>query len=511
MRIVILDCGSQYTQLIRRVLDESGVATSVVDGDVFADELAARYGTNGIAGVVISGGSGSITGDYVQIDPAWLQLNIPMLGICFGYQWLAQKFGSTVSTTSHGFAGERLAVLRANQLISSSQDGTTVWMSHRDSVTSLGSELVPIACTPESTVAAFQHESLAVYGVQFHPEVSHSDIGAEILRAFAKICEVSMRPTPWSPEKFVDETIPQLRGAVGSDRVLLALSGGVDSSSLCALLARAMQPDQLLAVYIDSGLMQEETSKLTSELCKRLGVSYVEWDAATRFFSALNVVKDPTEKCLVVGKIFASELTAVAQLHNCRFVAQGTIWSDVIESGGTKFSSQIKPHHNVAGMPEVLSFELLEPLRSLFKDQVRQLASHLGLPKEYSARRVFPGPGFAIRVKGLVTPKKVAVVRRASQIVEEVLDQQGLGPSIWMAFAVLLEVDSLGVQGDHRVENRWALVVRIVESTNSMTARFSRSAYGALEEIASRLVHETVVGRVVYDITDKPPATIEWE
>lgn len=509
--LVVLDCGSQYTQLIRRAFDELGVRTKIVEGDLPVEKVLDCLGSTPITGVVISGSATSATGDMVPVDRTWLRQNVPILGICFGCQWVAQHFDSVVSVVDQGFAGESLQVCGEGPLISLSADGTTVWMSHHDSIRMLGSELVPTAYTRQLNVAAFQHRSRPIFGLQFHPEVTHTEAGVDILRAFAQLCGAQTEVTPWSAEDYVQASAAGLQQTVRGERVLVALSGGVDSSTLCVLLSRALGSNQLVGVYVDSGLMDDLAERQVLALCQSLGIEFVRQDAAERFFADLEGVTDPSEKCLVVGHRFALELAAVADSSSCRFVAQGTIWSDVIESGGTKFSSQIKPHHNVAGMPQNRPFKLIEPLRQLFKDQVRQLAKYLGLSHEYSERRVFPGPGFAIRVQGVVTREKVAIVRHATKIVEDVVEQSGLGGSIWMAFAILLDVRSLGVKGDGRVMNDSALAVRIVESTNSMTAQYSRAAYVILETISARILRETSVGRVVYDITDKPPGTIEWE
>jgi GMP synthase (glutamine-hydrolysing) len=310
---------------------------------------------------------------------------------------------------------------------------------------------------------------------------------------------------------FAKEATEKYKKIVGNERIVFGLSGGVDSMTMAALLRKMFTKEQLVAIYVDSGLMPDETVHEVSAFCETQDIPLIVHDASERFFYELKGVVHPTEKGKIIGRVFIEEFEKIAKDKKAKFFAQGTIWSDVIESGVTKFSSQIKPHHNVGGLPEKMNFELIEPLRELFKDKVRELAAHFNLPDKVVNKKVFPGPGFAIRVDGEVSREKVSLVRKCTKIVEDVIYNSEINSKIWMAFAILIEVDSLGVKGDERVENKYAIVIRIIESKNSMTVNFSQNAYPYLEEISGRIVKETEIGRVVYDITNKPPATIEWQ
>lgn len=509
---VILDFGSQYTHLIKTRLAELGYRSDIFPADLEYSAWIASNDSRPFAGIVLSGGAGSVNDDLIPFDSAWLAQDVPVLGICYGHQKLAALFGGAVGRGAEEFGRSTLTIQAPDHpLLVGNASTIDVWMSHRDIVTAVPTGFRVLASSDYSSIAAFGDDKRALYGVQFHPEVAHTERGIEILYNFcSRICG-EMAGEPWTAAGFLRETRQRIAHQVTTGRVLVALSGGVDSMTLAALLRHSLPGDQLVAVYIDTGLMPVATESDVVEFCLSQNIQLVVSRQADLFFHVLRDVTSPEEKCIAVGGAFAAVLESLAVEFMAEFVAQGTIWSDVVESGVTKFSSRIKPHHNVGGFPATVQFKLFEPLRELFKDQVRALAAELKLPKSVVARRVFPGPGFAIRVQGAVTPEKIELVKMATRLIEEVVEESPVADKIWMAFAILVDVPSLGIKGDLKVSNEQAIVVRIVESVDSLTARFSREALPLLSEISRRLTNEASAGRIVYDITDKPPGTIEWQ
>ncbi len=509
--IVILDFGSQYTHLIKAQLYSLSINSVIEAADCTVSLFQRLHSNIGVAGIILSGGPQSIYTSKIKFDRRWLQQGIPILGICFGHQLLAHLFGGVVQRGQAEYGREFITIKSTSKLLKGLPKRLTVWMSHRDTVTKLPRNFVSRATSSYGGNTIIEQPNLKFYGLQFHPEVSHTQGGLKILSNFVTNICLMPRFRKWTPQAFIAEAASIYRDKVWRGKVLCAVSGGVDSMTLLALLRKTLSKPQLLAVYIDSGLMPVATKAEVRAFCHQYDITLLVHDASNIFFRRLKGITDPSLKCKVIGKIFIEEFEKIATQRKIHFLAQGTIWSDVVESGITKFSSQIKPHHNVAGLPSKLHVTLIEPLRELFKDQVRIVAKKLKLPNPIVNKKVFPGPGFAIRVEGEVTRKKVTLVRQTTEIIESIIFESKIARHIWMAFAILINVPSLGVKGDGRIENKHAMVVRIVESKNSMTANFSRRALPYLEAISDRIIKETPIGRVVYDITNKPPATIEWQ
>lgn len=509
--ILILDFGSQYTHLIKARLADIGVSSLILPGDAKVNILKKDFLNQKVIGIILSGGAVSVYQKATPFDKRWLRMGVPILGICYGHQLIASLSGGKIRQSKPEFGKAKIKIVRKNPLLHGKFSNSIVWMSHRESVTQLPRGLEIIALSEFSPITAFFNKKRQLYGVQFHPEVSHTKFGVNMLKNF---CFDICKATPgkkWSPKIFIKEISSYIKKTVGNSKVIFGLSGGVDSLTMSVLLRKILGKDQILAVYVDDGLMPSETVNEVKGFCKKRNISLLVVDESNLFFNRLKNVTDPSQKCKIIGKAFIDVFERIASKNQAKVFAQGTIWSDVIESGVTKFSSQIKPHHNVGGLPKKLKFTLLEPFRELFKDQVREIAKYLGLPEWVIRRKVFPGPGFAIRVQGETTPEKVEIVRKATKIIEDVLKEVDIFDKPWMAFAILIYVPSLGIKGDKRQEYQQAIVVRIVESKNSMTANFSRKVFPCLEKISRRITNETNIGRVVYDITDKPPATIEWQ
>lgn len=511
--ILILDFGSQYTHLIKTNLEKLSIYSKVEPADFSQKDYRKKYADYCLRGIILSGGSQSVNNNNINFKKEWLSLGIPILGICYGHQLLAKLFGGEVKTSQKEFGKETLNINTKyrSKLFDDVREKSVVWMSHKDSVTHLPKDFVAIGLTKNSLNAAIENSFKKIYCIQFHPEVSHTEEGLKILLNFCeKICAVKKVAT-WTPLSWIKEASKFYQKHLGKEKIIIAISGGVDSMTMTTLLRKFFPEKQLLAVYFDTGLMPDITQSEVKKLCKDINVNLLTKDLSAVFFKNLKGITDPSKKGKIIGNTFIKEFEKIAEAGHIKFFAQGTIWSDVIESGITKFSSQIKPHHNVSGLPAKMNFELVEPFRELFKDQVREVAKELGLPPEVFKKKVFPGPGFAIRVDGVVTKEKVEVVKKCTEIIENVIFTSEISDKIWMAFGILINVHSLGVQGDKKVKNKYAIVVRVVESNNSLTANFSQNVYPFLEEISSRIIKETNIGRVVYDITNKPPATIEWQ
>jgi GMP synthase (glutamine-hydrolysing) len=507
-RVLVLDFGSQYNQLIARRVRELKVYSEIVPHNVSAEDVLAR----GARALVLSGGPASVRAAGTPLpDPAIFNLGIPVLGICYGMQAMAQMLGGRVAHAhrrEYGFA--TLVRTRPSALFKGLPTEFQVWMSHGDTVTRLPRGIVRIGRTANVPCAACADEERRLYGVQFHPEVAHTPLGGRILANFV-LGIAGCRPT-WTMRSFIREQVQLLRERTAGERVLCAVSGGVDSSVLAALLARSVG-SRLVAVFVDNGLLRQgEVTEVRAALGRRLALHVV--DARTRFYRALAGITSPERKRRVIGREFIRLFEQEARRHGpIRFLAQGTLYPDLIESrsafGGP--SATIKTHHNVGGLPRRMELELVEPLRELFKDEVRSLGRALGLPDALVRRHPFPGPGLAVRIIGAVTPERVRLLQAADHIFITELREAGLYDTVWQALAVLLPVRSVGVMGDERTyENVVAL--RAVTSRDAMTADWARLPNEFLARVANRIINETRgINRVVYDVTSKPPATIEWE
>lgn len=504
-RVLVLDLGAQYSRLIARRVRESGVYSEIVSPEI----SAARVKEKKPAGIIFSGGPASVySPDALQTDPEILTLGIPVLGICYGHQLLAQQLGGEVAHTGQGeYGGVELSHQGDSQLLSD-QPSSNVWMSHQDSVTVPPPGFTVTAETKGARVAAMEDPVRRLYGVQFHPEVVHTQEREGIFRRFLfQVCGVAGN---WNPTSIIQRSLERVREQVGEEKVICALSGGVDSAVAAALVHRAVG-DNLTCIFVDNGLLRTgETQQVEAAFRDSFSVSLVTVDAADRFLAALQGVLDPEEKRKIVGETFVRVFEEFASQTEARFLVQGTLYPDVIESGIGE-AARIKSHHNVGGLPADMNFELVEPLRDLFKDEVRRVGEQLGLPPQIVWRQPFPGPGLSVRIVGEVTPERLVILRAADQIVTEEIESAGLDKEIWQAFAVLPAIRSVGVQGDGRTYS-YPVVVRAVSSDDAMTADWVRLPWEVLAVISNRVINEVRgVNRVVYDVSSKPPATIEWE
>ena len=506
--IIVLDFGSQYTQLIARRLREQGVYTEILPFSAKIEEIKAKKPK----GIILSGGPASVyASDAYFCDEKIFKLKVPILGICYGMQLIAHVFGAQVAPASHKEYGKaELSVTKTHPLFTDTPEKQIVWMSHSDLVKNLPNGFEAIATSENSPYCVFGDEKRKFYALQFHPEVQHSEFGTQILKNFAKyICGCE---STWNMGSFAKNQIAKIKETVGNKKVLCAVSGGVDSSVTAALLAAAI-PQNLILVFVNNGLLRTgEREQVEATFRAKLGVELVSIDASKTFLERLAGVTEPEKKRKIIGETFIEIFEKEAKKHdNVKFLAQGTLYTDIIESSVAGSSKTIKSHHNVGGLPDWMSFELIEPLREIFKDEVRQLGLELGLSRELVFRHPFPGPGLAIRIMGEVNTPSLGLLRKADVILRDELKSSGWYNKTWQAFCVLLNVHSVGVMGDNRTYEN-AVCIRVVDASDGMTASFSRLPYDLLENVSRRIINEVDgINRVVYDISSKPPATIEWE
>lgn len=504
--ILVLDFGSQYNQLITRRIREMGVYSELHDHEISIEEIKKMNPK----GIILSGGPNSVyeEGSFT-VDPEIFNLGVPVMGICYGMQLMTKLLGGSVERANEREYGKAVITAQTHSLFTKLPEEQTVWMSHSDKVITIPEGFDVIAHSPSCQYAAIENKERQLYGVQFHPEVRHSEYGNDLLRNFIR--EICKCTGEWTMENFIEIEIEKIRQKVGNRKVICAMSGGVDSSVVAVLIHKAIG-DQLTCIFVDHGLLRKgEGDMVMKQFGEGFNMNIIRVDAKDRFLSKLKGVSDPEKKRKIIGNEFVYLFDEeAAKLKDADFLAQGTLYTDIIESG-TKTAQTIKSHHNVGGLPEDMQFELIEPVNTLFKDEVRALGIELGIPEHLVWRQPFPGPGLGIRVLGEITEEKLEIVRESDAILREVIAEAGLERDIWQYFTVLPDIRSVGVMGDYRTYD-YTVGVRAVTSIDGMTSDFARIDWEVLQKVSSRIVNEVNhVNRVVYDITSKPPSTIEWE
>lgn len=509
--VLVLDFGGQYCHLIARRVREHGVYSEIVPHDITAEEIRRLNEKFNVKGLILSGGPASVFEPGApRLNAEILNIGLPVLGLCYGHQLIAYIAGGKVSSARKKEYGSAYVTIDSPVgVLKGLNRREKVWMSHGDTVFSLPNDYEIMAHTENSPVAAFRHKRKPIYGLQWHPEVIHTEKGMQMISNF--LFEVCNCEANWKMEDIIEKMIEEIRSDVGKGKAIIALSGGIDSSVATVLAAKAIG-NRLTAVFVDHGFMREKEPDFVRNIFQGLNLNLIMVDAKERFMKRLKGVADPETKRKIIGEEFIRVFEEIAEKTGAEYLIQGTIYPDRIESGFRRFSDKIKTHHNVAGLPTRIRFKkVVEPLRDLYKDEVRRVALALGLPKELVYRQPFPGPGLAVRVIGELTAEKVEIARKADRIVREEIEKSGLKDKLWQYFAVLTDTKSTGVKGDTRAYG-YVVAIRIVESREAMTANFAKIPYKLLERISSRITNEiSEVARVVYDITHKPPATIEWE
>ena len=509
--VLVVDFGAQYAQLIARRVREAQVYSEIVPYRITAAEVTAKAPK----AIILSGGPKSVHVDGAPaLDPAIYELGIPILGICYGCQLVAQQMGGTVARGGRGEYGRATLTrhpVSSLLLGSSTPDVHDVWMSHFDFVSEPPAGFVSTAATPDAPHAVIENDQRRIYGVQYHPEVAHTTSGQDLLVRF--LIDIAGCKGDWTMASIVEDQVEAIRAQVGNERAICGLSGGVDSSVAAAIVHQAIG-SQLTCVYVDTGLMRRGESEQVVETFRRsMGIELIHVDAGERFFAALKGITEPEAKRKAIGELFVRIFEEhTGGLTDAKFLVQGTLYPDIVESGGHDGTAAvIKSHHNVGGLPEDMTLELCEPLRALFKDEVRKVGVEVGLSDDIVWRQPFPGPGLGVRIIGEVTPDKVAILQHADEIVRQEINAAGLEREIWQSFAVLADIRSVGVMGDERTYGH-PIIIRAVTSDDAMTADWARLPYDLLEKMSNRIINEVAgINRVVYDVTSKPPGTIEWE
>lgn len=507
--IAILDFGGQYCHLIARRVREMNVYSAILHSDANRADIEALGSEMNLKGIIFSGSPSSVkASDGLRLDPEILEMGVPVLGLCYGLQLLASMHGGKVEKARE-YGLTQAYIDKSFGILEGMEECQQVWMSHGDTVFEAPEGWTPVAHTDRAPVAAMVHEEKQIWGLQWHPEVNHTEHGMEMLRNFVlKVCKAEPN---WRPLDTIEEAVNSIKNIVGDGKAIIALSGGVDSSVAAALAARALG-ERLMAVHVDQGLMRMDESAYVENAFKDRGLQLVVVKAQKRFLDRLEGVIEPETKRKIIGEEFIRVFEEKAKEFGADYLIQGTIYPDRIESGLTKNSDTIKTHHNVGGLPDVMDFkQVIDPLGDLYKDEVRGLGERLGLPKELVWRQPFPGPGLAVRIVGAVDEEKLEILRQADAIVVEEIEKHEFSEGLWQYFAVLTDTKSTGVKGDERAYG-YTVAVRIVESIDAMTANFSFAPWEVLEKISNRIGNEIPpVTRIVYDITHKPPSTIEWE
>jgi GMP synthase (glutamine-hydrolysing) len=509
--ILVLDFGGQYCHLIGRRIREHGVYSEIVPHDITPDEIKTLNKKFNVKGLILSGGPSSVyEPNAPRLDPRILELNLPVLGLCYGHQLIAEITKGKVEPAAckeYGIA--QVSIDKTVGVLEGLSKKEKVWMSHGDTVLAVPPGFEVLAHTESCPVAAFKHKEKPIYGLQWHPEVIHTENGVRMLCNF--IFEVCKCEANWQMEDLIEKMVKEIKAEAGEGKAIIGLSGGIDSSVATALAAQALN-DRLTAVFVDHGFMREGEPEEVRNAFQKFKINFVVANAQERFMEKLKGVTDPEKKRKIIGEEFIRVFEEKAAKTGADYLIQGTIYPDRIESGFRKHSDKIKTHHNVAGLPAKIKFKkILEPLRDLYKDEVREVAKMLGLPKAIVRRQPFPGPGLAVRIIGELTEEKVRIAKKADKIVREEIEKNGLEEHLWQYFAVLTDTKATGVKGDARAYG-YVVAVRAAESREAMTASFAQIPYTVLETISTRITNEVPeVTRVVYDITHKPPATIEWE